>query len=91
MEETLETPPIGRPNQYATYFKEYYQQNKAECNRNRKANYHKSKNDIPPEKLDAYLKCRSVYNLIKKHKDQLDLDFIKHLLDVSPTNPPIPF
>ena len=40
---------IGRPKQYETYFKDYYQQNKEKCNATRLANYHKKKNDVPDE------------------------------------------
>lgn len=77
-------PPriIGRPKQYETYFKDYYQQNKEKCNATRLANYHKKKNDVPADKLEAYLKCSSLYKLIKKNKDKLDLEYIAFLLAI---------
>lgn len=73
-------PTVGRPKQYETYYKDYYQQNKEKCNHQRLANYHKVTNNIPTDQLDTYLKCSSVYKLIRKNKDKLDLDFIKFLL-----------
>jgi len=75
-------PTIGRPKQYETYFKDYYQQNKEKCNATRLANYHKKKNEVPADKLEAYLKCSSLYKLIKKNKDKLDLEYITFLLAI---------
>lgn len=73
--DEMEAPSIAN-----AYYKEYYQANKEKCNHQRLANYHKVTNNIPTDQLDTYLKCSSVYKLIRKNKDKLDLDFIKFLL-----------
>lgn len=59
----------------------YYLKNKERLNHQRLANYHKNKHEIPVDKIDTYLKCRSLYNNIIKNKKLLDLDFIKFILE----------
>jgi hypothetical protein len=58
----------------------YYVANKEKLNHLRLGLYHKTKNGIPIEYLDTYLKSRSLYNAIMKNKNNLDLDFIEFLL-----------
>tara|TARA_R110000868_G_scaffold29827_1_gene110711 strand:+ start:146 stop:379 length:234 start_codon:yes stop_codon:yes gene_type:complete len=62
------------------YHHNYYVENKEKLNHIRLASYHRKKNGIPIDKLDIYLKSRSLYNSIMKNKNDLDLDFIAFLL-----------
>lgn len=58
------------------YHHQYYLDNKQKLNHLRLGFYHREKNNIPLDKLDIYLKNRSVYNTIIKNKNNLDLEFI---------------
>ena len=62
------------------YHHNYYVENKEKLNHTRLGLYHRQKYGIPIDKLDIYLKSRSLYNSIMKNKNDLDLDFISFLL-----------
>jgi hypothetical protein len=65
---------------FKEYHHDYYIKNKEKLNHLRLASYHRKKYGIPIEKVDTYLKSRSLYNAIMKNKANLDLDFIAFLL-----------
>tara|TARA_R110000868_G_scaffold403243_1_gene680312 strand:+ start:138 stop:413 length:276 start_codon:yes stop_codon:yes gene_type:complete len=78
----METQPLTeRQKTYNAYHQEYYHKNKNILNHYRLAMYHEKKNGIPTEYIDKYLNCRSVYNLIKKNRDKLNLELIFYLLN----------
>ncbi len=62
------------------YSQEYYLKNKERLNQKRIANYHKQFNHIPTELVYIYRENKSIYNLIIKHRETLNLGFINYLL-----------
>jgi hypothetical protein len=76
----MEQPSNEAKKSYSAYHQEYYLKNKEMLNHYRLAMYHEKKNGIPTEYLDTYLKCRSVYNTIKKNRHNLNLELIFYLL-----------
>jgi len=61
------------------YRHQYYLNNKEKLNHDRLGFYHRKKHNIPIEKLDCYLKNRTIYNTLIKYKKDLDLEFIQFI------------